>query len=818
MSDVMAKIPPTGDLFDFMVPSLRQIVDKAGEAYKAYGTENIWPLAGQPFSVPRWGNRVTPFTTGVAYFANLAQAIESATETVYMAGWQVNWDAQLTAGPGGRLFDVLLKAVKANSGLKIYVMPWKHSPPVQTYDKQTKVVLEAINSLAGRPCVWVTLAASLADDDAGFFSHHQKFVVVDGKAAFVGGMDVCYGRFDDERYDLKADAAGRQALNRYNTCVPHIGHVSPKLLVNPDMPTGLYSDPSSWLGPLPTNGAAKIQQIEAGAYQTAYDAETPYLSAAVHSNGLPTNDSTLDELLQPRMPWQDSHVRIDGPSATDVALNFVLRWNSEGGKPKLQLPSAPAAKTGGCGIQVLRSAPARMRKAEYNNLSSSDKSLRPTPTGNQHEIALAMGNLISRATSFIYIENQFFVSGFVSEQTDPDKQATDIDPQGNLSGPAQLIKGRGFSQYATRIKGVSSHPEEAPKNFICERLGQRIGRTIMSGVKENFHVTITLPVHPEGNLNDASIMNQVHWTMQSLVFGSFSLLNRVRRYLKAKELRDQKASDWKKVLTDAGDQRYEDIPVEKCREYVTLLNLRNWEKLGNRYVTEQIYIHNKMMIVDDLYAIVGSANINDRSMLGSRDSEIAVLIADSATEKHDLDGSGNQKPTRKFARELRQAVWKKIFGIAGNVRPASALQAAIDQPANPASWKAIQAIADANTALYEAAFDFIPRNNPPGQSGSNQNFASIWPTWVPNTQNVEDVRMPFSSKFWSAPQHTPFATELTKVKGFIVSLPINWTRGESNDVGFATSLIAENDPSSGTKPSNIQEASIENSGAMGDLT
>lgn len=33
-----------------------------------------------------------------------------------------------------------------------------------------------------------------------------------------------------------------------------------------------------------------------------------------------------------------------------------------------------------------------------------------------------------------------------------------------------------------------------------------------------------------------------------------------------------------------------------------------------------------MMIVDDKYVIIGSANINDRSMKGNRDSEIAVRI------------------------------------------------------------------------------------------------------------------------------------------------------------------------------------------------
>ena len=37
-----------------------------------------------------------------------------------------------------------------------------------------------------------------------------------------------------------------------------------------------------------------------------------------------------------------------------------------------------------------------------------------------------------------------------------------------------------------------------------------------------------------------------------------------------------------------------------------------------------IYIHSKMIIVDDFYIIVGSANINERSMSGTRDTEMAV--------------------------------------------------------------------------------------------------------------------------------------------------------------------------------------------------
>jgi len=37
-----------------------------------------------------------------------------------------------------------------------------------------------------------------------------------------------------------------------------------------------------------------------------------------------------------------------------------------------------------------------------------------------------------------------------------------------------------------------------------------------------------------------------------------------------------------------------------------------------------IYVHAKGMIVDDEYVILGSANINQRSLAGSRDTEIAM--------------------------------------------------------------------------------------------------------------------------------------------------------------------------------------------------
>lgn len=70
--------------------------------------------------------------------------------------------------------------------------------------------------------------------------------------------------------------------------------------------------------------------------------------------------------------------------------------------------------------------------------------------------------------------------------------------------------------------------------------------------------------------------------------------------------------------------RLSSIPHEK---YLKILSLRNHCLLDKAIpVTEILYIHSKLMIVDDHKVILGSANINDRSLLGDRDSEIGIII------------------------------------------------------------------------------------------------------------------------------------------------------------------------------------------------
>jgi phosphatidylserine/phosphatidylglycerophosphate/cardiolipin synthase-like enzyme len=68
---------------------------------------------------------------------------------------------------------------------------------------------------------------------------------------------------------------------------------------------------------------------------------------------------------------------------------------------------------------------------------------------------------------------------------------------------------------------------------------------------------------------------------------------------------------------------------------------------------KQIYLHSKVLIVDDRYASVGSANFNARSL--TNDSELQIGIVDTALVS--VPFSGKLEQACRFAHELRMALW-----------------------------------------------------------------------------------------------------------------------------------------------------------------
>ncbi|KAK0430281.1 uncharacterized protein EV420DRAFT_1657697 [Desarmillaria tabescens] len=96
-------------------------------------------------------------------------------------------------------------------------------------------------------------------------------------------------------------------------------------------------------------------------------------------------------------------------------------------------------------------------------------------------------------------------------------------------------------------------------------------------------------------------------------------------------------------------------------DYITVFSLRNWGKLRDVLTTEQVYIHGKVCIVDDRLAIIGSANINERSQRGDRDSEIAAVIRD--TDMIDCTMAGKPYKVGRFAHTLRVRLMREHIGV-----------------------------------------------------------------------------------------------------------------------------------------------------------
>ena len=482
----------SGDSFNDYPHSCAVYFDEDKDtSHIATATMNHWVHNG--FAQFTAGNRVKAHLGGKEYFAALLEAFTQAQKTIYITGWQVNWDAQLADGV--RLVDSLLAAVMAAPSLKVYIMPWKDPYPMETYSAATERVFAALNSHVGRRAFHVLRAGSKSGK---FFSHHQKCVIVDERLAFVGGIDLAYGRYDDN-YGMQADTAGRKGMNMYNPCVPVMaagrGYNPMEEYATPHADPRLDRDPSAREQAKKREAVSVTRIIDA--VLTRRESQSP---------GKAKESTYLDAKIQPRMPWQDYQVEIEGPAVYDLIANFVLRWNSYPPHypksslltqtPQLHIPTTRPERVGSCHVQVLRSASQEMCRSEQKRPLRGQ----PPESKTQHDVMDAMKLLIDKADHYIYIENQFFVSAFGKSSIPPDSKLSPVAESINPSASA----------FVTR-----RFPDKpAPENRVAEWLADKIKGHIISFNPMPFHVYIMLPVYPEGRLDDPSIVAQIHLTRQ----------------------------------------------------------------------------------------------------------------------------------------------------------------------------------------------------------------------------------------------------------------------------------------------------------------
>ena len=126
-----------------------------------------------------------------------------------------------------------------------------------------------------------------------------------------------------------------------------------------------------------------------------------------------------------------------------------------------------------------------------------------------------------------------------------------------------------------------------------------------------------------------------------------------------------------------------------------------------------VYVHAKAVIVDDVWAMVGSANLNRRSW--THDSEVACAVLDQQRDpRHPTDPGGLGDGARVFARQLRLRLWREHLGLADDADDTRLLDPA-------AGFEAWQAAA----ARLQAWHDGGRRG--PGPLGGSDPTRSSWP-------------------------------------------------------------------------------------------
>lgn len=81
----------------------------------------------------------------------------------------------------------------------------------------------------------------------------------------------------------------------------------------------------------------------------------------------------------------------------------------------------------------------------------------------------------------------------------------------------------------------------------------------------------------------------------------------------------------------------------------------------HNWIQEELYIHAKLLIVDDRIVICGSSNLNDRSQEGYHDSELSIVMED--TEKIESTMDGQPFEAGKHAATLRRYLWREHLGL-----------------------------------------------------------------------------------------------------------------------------------------------------------
>jgi phospholipase D1/2 len=167
------------------------------------------------------------------YYRAFYHAAKAAESYILLSGWQFDSNVDLLRGEDAKaarssatFLSFLNDLCERKTALRIYILAWDFSM-IYSIDR------EWFQSWYFN---WTTnerLKFRFDCGDSFDVSHHQKFVVIDGTVSFVGGLDLCSGRWDERDHravqPLRVNADQTPYTPFHDLQSYHVGPVATKL-------------------------------------------------------------------------------------------------------------------------------------------------------------------------------------------------------------------------------------------------------------------------------------------------------------------------------------------------------------------------------------------------------------------------------------------------------------------------------------------------------------------------------------------------------------------------------------------------------------
>ncbi|CAJ2502101.1 Uu.00g049540.m01.CDS01 [Anthostomella pinea] len=625
----------------------------------------------------RDNNLIKWYVDGRDYFWAVSVALEQAKETIYIEDWWLSPELFMRRPPyfnqDFRL-DRILKR-RAEAGVKIYVIVYREVEAAITCNSaHTKHALQSLcpEGSPGYGNIKIMRhpdhnVLENAADMTFYWAHHEKFIVIDHAMAFIGGLDLCFGRWDNHQHPLS--------------------DVHPEGVANEIWPGQDFNN----------NRVMDFQRVE--------DWKENELSKAEYG----------------RMPWHDVAMGVIGPCVYDIAEHFVLRWNfvkrdkykrddrfdwlmlrgrtdQDEDLVGVQRPKHPVGDYVLHPLTPLESKNLDNRGTVHAQIvrSSADWS---SGILRDHSIQNAYSEVIRKAQHFVYIENQFFITAT------GDQQAPIHNTIGRSIVDACVRAGKegrkfrviiiipaipGFAgdlrdDAATGTRAIMDYQYKS----ICRGEHSIFEQIRKEGVDPTNHIFLfnlrsydrldkTPSIKKQEEVSGVKYQEvqraEAEEVMREGIHGSKDVEGERDEHMgKAEEQREQKedtkSTDAKRrfeaARQDAQETKSSSTVAHHAMAAPGKLSDEIWEgepmEEVENWIQEELYIHGKLLIVDDRIVICGSSNLNDRSQQGDHDSELSIVMEDTDRIQSTMDGQPFE--AGRHAVTLRRYLWREHLGL-----------------------------------------------------------------------------------------------------------------------------------------------------------